>query len=58
MPRQVEDKFMLRLPEGLRAVVKEAAARNRRSMNAEILVHLEAVFGEAMREANGRPRAA
>jgi hypothetical protein len=31
----------LRWPEGLRAAVVEAARRNRRSMNAEIILRLE-----------------
>jgi hypothetical protein len=38
---------MLRLPDGLRHVIKEAALRNRRSMNAEIVVHLEGAFRHA-----------
>lgn len=32
---------MLRWPEGLRQAVVEAAMRNRRSVNSEILVRLE-----------------
>lgn len=35
---------MLRWPEGLRQSVVEAAQRNRRSMNSEILARLEASF--------------
>ncbi|NHZ40090.1 Arc family DNA-binding protein [Massilia aquatica] len=38
------DKFMLRFPEGMREHVADAAARNRRSMNAEILARLEQTF--------------
>ncbi|QEW18999.1 Arc-like DNA binding domain protein [Marinibacterium anthonyi] len=41
MPRQTTDKFMLRLPDGWREVIKELAQRNRRSMNQEILAALE-----------------
>lgn len=36
------DKFMLRLPDGMRDYLKEAADANNRSMNAEIVNRLEA----------------
>jgi predicted HicB family RNase H-like nuclease len=43
--RSMKDMFNLRFPEGLRERIKEEAARNRRSMNAEIIFQLEkAVF--------------
>lgn len=43
--RTMKDMFNLRLPTGLRDRIKEEAASNRRSMNAEIIYHLEkAVF--------------
>lgn len=35
------DAFMLRFPEGMRDRIKEAAAENNRSMNAEIIARLE-----------------
>ena len=35
------DKFMLRLPEGMRDRIKAAADENNRSMNAEIVATLE-----------------
>lgn len=35
------DQYIVRFPEGLRDLIKEAAARNRRSMNAEMIFHLE-----------------
>nr|RDS94060.1 Arc family DNA-binding protein [Cereibacter sphaeroides f. sp. denitrificans] len=41
MPRTTQDKFMLRLPDGWRDVIKVRAAKNRRSMNAEILAIIE-----------------
>lgn len=47
---QLEDKFMLRLPDGWRPALKERAARNRRSLNSEILAALESVVGEAAGE--------
>ena len=34
-------KYMLRLPDGLRDRIKVSAAEARRSMNAEIVYHLE-----------------
>ncbi len=40
-PGQTADKFMLRLPDGMRDEIKEMSARNRRSMNAEIVLMLE-----------------
>lgn len=42
-PSHIADRFMLRLPEGWRAAIKARAARNRRSMNQEILAALEAI---------------
>lgn len=36
------DKYVVRFPEGLRDQIKELAKANRRSMNAEIIVALEA----------------
>ncbi|MCP1544556.1 Arc family DNA-binding protein [Methylorubrum extorquens] len=38
------DKFMLRLPEGMRDRLKAEAEANKRSMNAEIVSRLEATF--------------
>lgn len=35
------DKFMVRLPDGMRERLAAAARANRRSMNAELIVHLE-----------------
>ena len=39
--RTLIDKFMLRLPDGMRGRVKAAAEANNRSMNAEIVATLE-----------------
>lgn len=44
---------MLRLPDGWRQSIKERAARNRRSMNSEILAALESVVGSAAGEGFG-----
>lgn len=38
------DKFMLRFPEGMRDMVKAAADKSGRSMNAEIVYALEVYF--------------
>lgn len=46
MARMPTDQFALRFPPGLRDRIKFAAATNRRSMNAEIVIALEKVFGE------------
>ncbi|MDR7146179.1 Arc family DNA-binding protein [Rhizobium sp. BE258] len=35
------DQFVVRLPEGLRDQVKQSADRNLRSMNSEIIYHLQ-----------------
>lgn len=39
---QLQDKYVLRLPDGMRDRLKVAAADNGRSMNAEIVARLEA----------------
>lgn len=38
------DKFMLRLPDGLRSEIKDHARENRRSMNSEIVLSLEQIY--------------
>lgn len=43
------DQFMVRLPEGMRDRIAEAARANGRSMNAEIVARLEFTF-EALRQ--------
>lgn len=45
--RTLQDKFMLRLPDGMRERLKEAAAANNRSMNAEIVATLEEKYPPA-----------
>ena len=45
--RTLQDKFMLRLPDGMRERIREAAEQNKRSMNAEIIARLEASFSPA-----------
>lgn len=43
-PVREHDKFMLRLPDGMRDALKASAEENKRSMNAEIVARLEASF--------------
>lgn len=45
-PSQSQDKFIIRLPEGMRDRIKFAADANNRSMNAEIVATLEAAYPE------------
>lgn len=40
-PSQTQDKFVLRLPDGMRDRIKAAAEANNRSMNSEIVATLE-----------------
>ncbi|MFQ6181852.1 Arc family DNA-binding protein [Sinorhizobium meliloti] len=41
---QSQDKYVVRLPDGMRDKLKAEAERNKRSMNAEIVARLEATF--------------
>lgn len=43
-PHQFKDRYMLRLPDGMRDRIKSAAEENSRSMNSEIIARLEASF--------------
>lgn len=43
-PSDSLDKFMLRLPQGMREKIKACAEENGRSMNSEIVSRLEASF--------------
>ncbi len=43
-PGRGSDQFPLRLPDGMRDRIKEAAMDNSRSMNAEIVARLEESF--------------
>lgn len=40
-PSQSQDKFIVRLPDGMRDRIKAEAEANNRSMNAEIVARLE-----------------
>lgn len=39
--RQPADKYIVRFKEGMRSTIKQRAARNNRTMNAEILCLIE-----------------
>ena len=41
---QFKDRYMLRLPDGMRERIKAAAESNNRSMNAEIVATLEEAY--------------
>lgn len=46
-PSQMQDKFNLRFPDGMRDAIAERAKRNGRSMNSEIIQILEdALYGK------------
>jgi plasmid stability protein len=45
-PSDLADKFMLRMPDGMRDRLKDEATRNNRSMNAEIVARLERTISE------------
>lgn len=48
-PSQLADRFQVRMPDGLRDRIADAAKSSGRSMNAEIIARLEASFTEAAR---------
>lgn len=43
---QPQDKYVVRLPDGMRDAIKNAATANNRTMNAEIIAALQAHLGE------------
>lgn len=53
--RRDDDKYMLRLPDGWRDAIKARAARNRRSMNSEILAALEGLVSAAAGAVSANP---
>lgn len=52
------DKFMLRLPDGMREAIKTAADASGRSMNAEIVIRLSYTLGLDLRGEYDRKNAA
>lgn len=51
-PSRTADQFVVRLPDGMRDRIAEAAAANKRSMNAEIVARLEDSFRERGNQGN------
>lgn len=47
-PSQQQDRFIVRLPDGMRDALKAEAEKNNRSMNAEIVARLAFTFEEMM----------
>lgn len=45
-PSQVQDRYIVRFPDGMRDRLAEAARANGRSMNAEIVARLEQTFAK------------
>jgi hypothetical protein len=45
-PSQTQDKFIVRLPDGMRDQISTAAKANKRTMTAEIVSRLERSFQE------------
>ena len=43
-PSRLQDQFVVRLPDGMRELIKASAEENNRSMNAEIVARLEQSF--------------
>lgn len=44
-PSELKDRFIVRMPEGMRDQIAEHAAANHRSMNSEIIARLQASLG-------------
>jgi len=47
-PSDCADKYVVRMPEGMRPLIKEQAAINGRSMNAEIIFRLKQAYERIM----------
>lgn len=52
-PSELKDRFILRLPEGMRERVADEAKSHGRSMNAEFVARLQASFDPAPSSADG-----
>lgn len=53
-PSNTADKAMIRFPDGMRDFIKSEAAKNKRSMNAEIIYRFESAYN-AENEKAGSP---
>jgi len=56
-PSSTQDKYIIRMPDGLRDRIREKADANRRSMNAEIVALLEEHYPPKTPEAVQEPAA-
>lgn len=45
-PSEMQERFIIRLPDGMRDQIANAAKTNNRSMNAEIVARLQASFAK------------
>jgi len=52
MSSQDQNKYIVRLPQGMREKIKEEAARQCRSMNAEIVFQLTRAYGVETQKAD------
>lgn len=50
-PSQEAERFNVRMPEGLRDRLRASAEENRRSMNAELIFHLDRALPLQVRKA-------
>ena len=57
-PSDEADKYIVRLPEGMRERIKAAAEANNRTMNAEIVARLQASFNKPSFNLAGEPSSA
>lgn len=53
-PSETQDRFIVRLPDGMRERIKAAADANNRSMNSEIVARLQASFDAFPKEVQTR----
>lgn len=49
---QMSEKFIIRMPDGMRGKLKDLARENRRSLNSQIVVMLENQMRDAEAEAS------
>lgn len=52
-PSREANKFIVRMPDGMRGRIAASAKRNHRSMNSEIVHHLAQAFGGAEKAVAG-----
>lgn len=50
-PSQEAERFIARMPQGMRDRLRAAAAENRRSMNSELIFHLDRALPLQVRKA-------